>query len=140
MIKIAVFARELGVPIVMQDYLTRGFAANTSLAYYCRDNGLLLHIHRAMHVVIDRPKNHGMHFCVLAKSLCMSGGDHIHVGTVVGKPEGEREMTLGFVDLLRDDFIEKIEVAVFFSIKTGSLCHVFCPWLQGVFMFGICLP
>jgi hypothetical protein len=37
----------------------------------------------------------------------MSGGDHIHAGTVVGKLEGEREMTLGFVDLLRDDFIEK---------------------------------
>ena len=54
MIKMAVFAKELGVPIVMHDYLTRGFTANTSLAHYCRDNGLLLHIHRAMHAVIDR--------------------------------------------------------------------------------------
>lgn len=107
MIKRAVFARELGVPIVMHDYITGGFTANTSLAHYCRDNGLLLHIHRAMHAVIDRQKNHGMHFRVLAKALRMSGGDHIHAGTVVGKLEGEREMTLGFVDLLRDDFIEK---------------------------------
>ncbi|MBA0845246.1 hypothetical protein Goarm_023393, partial [Gossypium armourianum] len=62
------------------------------------DNGLLLHIHRALHVVIDRQKNHGMHFCVLAKPLHMSGGDHIHTGTVVGKLEGERDITLGFVD------------------------------------------
>ncbi|MCO5559859.1 hypothetical protein L7F22_013463 [Adiantum nelumboides] len=84
-----------------------GFTANTSLAHYCRDNGLLLHIHRAMHAVIDRQKNHGMHFRVLAKALRMSGGDHIHAGTVVGKLEGEREITLGFVDLLRDDFVEK---------------------------------
>ncbi|KAH7572529.1 hypothetical protein JRO89_XS04G0270800 [Xanthoceras sorbifolium] len=60
MIKRAVFARELGVPIVMHDYLTGGFTANTSLAHYCRDNGLLLHIHRAMHAVIDRQKNHVM--------------------------------------------------------------------------------
>ena len=60
-----------------------------------------------MHAVIDRQKNHGMHFRVLAKALRMSGGDHIHAGTVVGKLEGEREVTLGFVDLLRDDFIEK---------------------------------
>jgi hypothetical protein len=30
MIKRAVFARELGVPIVMHDYLTGGFTANTS--------------------------------------------------------------------------------------------------------------
>jgi ribulose-bisphosphate carboxylase large chain len=29
MIKRAVFARELGVPIVMHDYLTGGFTANT---------------------------------------------------------------------------------------------------------------
>ncbi|KAL0302785.1 UNVERIFIED_CONTAM: Ribulose bisphosphate carboxylase large chain [Sesamum angustifolium] len=47
-----------------------------------RDNGLLLHIHRAMHAVIDRQKNHGMHFRVLAKALRLSGGDHIHSGTV----------------------------------------------------------
>ncbi|TYI19821.1 hypothetical protein ES332_A07G191800v1 [Gossypium tomentosum] len=107
MIKRAMCARELGVPIVMHDYLTGGFTANTSLAHYCRDNGLLLHIHRAMHAVIDRQKNHGMHFRVLAKALRMSGGDHIHAGTVVGKLEGERDITLGFVDLLRDDFIEK---------------------------------
>jgi len=43
-----------------------------------------------MHAVIDRQKNHGMHFRVLAKALRMSGGDHIHSGTVVGKLEGER--------------------------------------------------
>ncbi|KAL1135972.1 hypothetical protein V6Z11_A12G209000 [Gossypium hirsutum] len=85
MIKRAVCARELGVPIVMHDYLTGGFTANTSLAHYCQDNGLLLHIHRAMHAVIDRQKNHGIHFRVLAKALRMSGGDHIHAGTVVGK-------------------------------------------------------
>ncbi|KAL0359917.1 UNVERIFIED_CONTAM: Ribulose bisphosphate carboxylase large chain [Sesamum angustifolium] len=60
-----------------------------------------------MHAVIDRQKNHGMHFRVLAKALRLSGGDHIHSGTVVGKLEGERDITLGFVDLLRDDFVEK---------------------------------
>ncbi|KAL0702016.1 hypothetical protein Bca4012_058138 [Brassica carinata] len=84
MIKRVVFARELGVHIVMHDYLTGRFTANTSLAHYCRDNGLLLHIHRAMHVVIDRQKNHGMHFRVLANALRLSGGDHVHAGTVVG--------------------------------------------------------
>ncbi|CAN6483031.1 unnamed protein product [Victoria cruziana] len=85
----------------------RGFTANTSLAHYCRDNGILLHINHAMYAVIDRQRNHGIHFHVLAKALRMSGGDHIHSGTVVGKLEGERDVTLGFVDLLHDDFIEK---------------------------------
>ncbi|KAI5659978.1 hypothetical protein M9H77_28771 [Catharanthus roseus] len=107
MMKRAIFARELGVHIIMHDYLTGGFTANTSLAHYCRDNALLLHIHRAMHAVIDRQKNHGFHFCILAKALRMFGGDHIHSGIVVGKLEGERDITLGFVDLLCDDFIKK---------------------------------
>ncbi|KAF1876731.1 hypothetical protein Lal_00031546 [Lupinus albus] len=60
-----------------------------------------------MHLVIDRQKNNGLHFRVIAKALHLSGGDHIHSGTVVGKLEGEREITLGFVDLLHDDFVEK---------------------------------
>merc|ERR1712137_1309664 len=81
--------------------------AGTSLAAYCRDNGLLLHIHRAIHGVIDRQHNHGIHFRVLAKALRISGGDHLHSGTVVTKLEGEREITLGFVDLMRDDYIAK---------------------------------
>ena len=106
-IKRAVFAKELGVPIIMHDYLTGGFTANTTLATYCRDNGLLLHIHRAMHGVIDRQRRHGIHFRVLAKALRISGGDHLHSGTVVGKLEGEREITLGFVDLMRDDYVAK---------------------------------
>jgi len=54
-----------------------------------------------------RQKNHGMHFHVLAKTLRSSGGDHIRSGTVVGKLEGERQLTLGFVDLLCDDYIKK---------------------------------
>ncbi|KAG6540538.1 hypothetical protein Mapa_018051 [Marchantia paleacea] len=102
------------------------FHANTSLAFYCRDNGLLLHIHRAMHAVIDRQKNHGIHFRVLAKALRMSGGDHIHAGTVVGKLEGDRQVTLGFVDLLRDDYIEKDRSrGIYFTQDWVSLPGVF---------------
>ncbi|KAK4362678.1 hypothetical protein RND71_017919 [Anisodus tanguticus] len=107
MIKRAVFSREMGVLVVMHDYLTGEFTANTSLTHYCRDNDLFLHIHRAMHAVIDRQKNHGIHFRILATTLRMSGGNHIHSGTVIGKFEGERDITLGFVDLLCDDYVEQ---------------------------------
>ncbi|CAN4087078.1 unnamed protein product [Withania somnifera] len=37
----------------------------------------------------------------------MSGGDHIYSSTVVGKLEGKRDITLGFIDLLCDDFVEQ---------------------------------
>ena len=43
-----------------------------------------------MHVVIDRQKNHGIHFHILAKALCLSSGHHIHSNIIVGKLEGER--------------------------------------------------
>ena len=115
-------AKEFGVPIVMHDYLTGGLTANTSLALYCRDQGLLLHIHRAMHAVIDRQRNHGIHFRVLSKACRMSGGDHLHSGTVVGKLEGDRELTLGFVDLMREEFIEKDRTrGVYFQQQWVSL-------------------
>lgn len=107
MMERAEFVKALGMPILMHDYLTGGFTANTTLASFCRSNGILLHIHRAMHAVIDRQTNHGMHFRVLAKLLRLSGGDHLHSGTVVGKLEGDRNITLGFVDQMRDDFVAK---------------------------------
>ncbi len=124
MMKRAAFARKLGTPIIMHDYLTRGFTANTTLAHYCRDNGLLFHIHHAMHAIIDQQKNHGMHFCVFVKTLHLSNGDHIHSGIVMRKVEGEHQVTLGFVDLLCDDYIEKTKTVVFISPKTGFLYQV----------------
>src|SRR5215472_7653704 len=99
------FARELGSPIIMNDYLVGGFAAHATLSKWCRRNGMLLHVHRALHAVLDRQKDHGIHFRVLAKWLRLAGGDHLHTGTVVGKLEGEREATLGVVDLLRESFV-----------------------------------
>ena len=105
MLERAEFASELGSPIIMHDYLVGGFAAHTTLSKWCRRNGMLLHVHRALHAVLDRQKDHGIHFRVLAKWLRLAGGDHLHTGTVVGKLEGERETTLGVVDLLRENFV-----------------------------------
>jgi hypothetical protein len=37
-----------------------------------------------MHAVVDRNPHHGIHFRVLTKIARLSGGDHLHTGTVVG--------------------------------------------------------
>jgi ribulose-bisphosphate carboxylase large chain len=105
MIERAEFAKELGSPIIMLDFLTAGFTAHTSLSRWCRANGILLHCHRAMHAVIDRQRNHGIHWRVLAKWCRMIGADHVHNGTVVGKLEGDRAGTMAINDLLREDFV-----------------------------------
>jgi len=93
MMRRAEYAKEIGAPIIMHDYLTGGLSANTQLAQWCQNNGMLLHIHRAMHAVLDRNPHHGIHFRVLTKVLRLSGGDHLHSGTVVGKLEGDRDAT-----------------------------------------------
>ena len=126
MFKRAEFAKELGTPIIMSDYITLGWAAHNSLSRWCRDNGMLLHVHRAMHAVIDRNPNHGINFRVLAKLLRLLGGDHLHSGTVVGKLEGDRAATLGWIDLMRDKFVkEDRDRGIFFDQDWGSMPGVF---------------
>ena len=133
MYKRAEYAKEVGCPIIMHDFLTGGFTANTGLANWCRENGMLLHIHRAMHAVIDRHPKHGIHFRVLAKCLRLSGGDHLHTGTVVGKLEGDRNSTLGFVDQLRESFVPEDRArGVFFDQDWGSMPGVFAVASGGI--------
>jgi len=122
MYKRAEFAKSMDMRIIMHDFFTAGFTANTSLANWCRDNGVLLHIHRAMHAVVDRHPKHGIHFRVLTKCLRLSGGDHMHSGTVVGKLEGDREATLGWVDLMRESFVpENRARGIFFDQDFGTM-------------------
>ncbi len=103
----AELAKEMGSRIIMVDYLTVGFTAFASISKWARNNGVLLHAHRAMHAVIDRQRDHGIHWRVLAKWCRIVGADHLHNGTVVGKLEGDRMSTLGSADLLREDFVPR---------------------------------
>jgi ribulose-bisphosphate carboxylase large chain len=75
-----------------------------------------------MHAVLDRNPYHGIHFRVLAKCLRLSGGDHLHSGTVVGKLEGDRQSTLGWIDLMRESFIpEDRSRGIFFDQDFGTM-------------------
>ncbi len=123
----AEFAKELGARVIMVDYLVIGFTAFASLSKWCRENGILLHAHRAMHSVIDRQPNHGIHWRVLAKWCRIVGADHLHNGTVVGKLEGDRLSTLGINEMLRATDVAKKEKCYGY--------HFDQPWLSmsGVF-------
>ncbi len=99
-------AKELGSVIVMID-LTIGFTAMTSMSKWARNNGVLLHLHRAGHATFTRQKNHGVNFRVLAKWCRMLGVDHIHAGTVVGKLEGDPNITRGYYKTIRDPYVRQ---------------------------------
>jgi ribulose-bisphosphate carboxylase large chain len=138
MLKRAAFAKELGSRIIMHDFLTAGFTAHTSLANWCRDNSMLLHVHRALHAVLDRNRHHGIHFRVLTKCLRLAGGDHLHSGTVVGKLEGDRQATLGWIDLMRESFIpENRARGLFFDQDFGHMPPVFPVASGGIHVWHV---
>jgi ribulose-bisphosphate carboxylase large chain len=96
------YVASLGSKMCMFDFITAGFAASADIFKRAGELGLIVHCHRAMHAVFTRQKNHGIHFRVIAKWLRLTGGDHLHTGTVFGKLEGSLKETRGIIDLLRE--------------------------------------
>jgi ribulose-bisphosphate carboxylase large chain len=121
MYKRAEFAKELGSIIIMQD-LTVGYTAMSSMSKWARDNGMILHLHRAGHATYTRQKTHGVSFRVIAKWCRMLGVDHIHAGTVVGKLEGDPGMIKGYYDTCRERKLEvDPETGIYFDMDWASL-------------------
>jgi ribulose-bisphosphate carboxylase large chain len=120
----AEFAKELGSVIVMID-LVIGYTAIQSMAKWARRNDMILHLHRAGHSTYSRQKNHGVSFRVITKWMRLAGVDHIHAGTVVGKLEGDPNMTRGYYDICREDFNPmRLEHGLFFDQHWASLNKV----------------
>ncbi|QYK40706.1 MAG: form I ribulose bisphosphate carboxylase large subunit [Paracoccaceae bacterium] len=97
----AELARQLGSVIVMID-LVIGYTAIQSISEWCRQNDMILHLHRAGHGTYTRQKNHGISFRVIAKWMRMAGVDHIHAGTAVGKLEGDPMTVQGYYNVCRE--------------------------------------
>jgi ribulose-bisphosphate carboxylase large chain len=117
----AEYAKEIGSIIIMID-LVIGYTAIQTMAIWARANDMILHLHRAGNSTYARQKNHGINFRVICKWMRMSGVDHIHAGTVVGKLEGDPLMIRGFYDTL---LCAKIDVNLprgqFFEMDWASL-------------------
>ncbi len=117
----AELAKDIGSVIVMID-LTVGFTAMTSMSKWARQNGLILHLHRAGYATYARQKNHGVNFRVLSKWCRMLGVDHIHSGTVVGKLEGDPNIIRGYYDTLTLDHVpENRQTGIYFDQDWGSM-------------------
>ena len=97
----AEFARDLGSVIVMVDLII-GWTATQSISEWCRQNDMILHMHRAGHGTYTRQKTHGISFRVIAKWLRLAGVDHLHTGTAVGKLEGDPLTVQGYYNVCRE--------------------------------------
>src|SRR6202158_2826100 len=83
----AQFAKELGSVGGRVD-LVVGWTAIQSMSHWCRQNDMLLHMHRAGHGTYTRQKNHGVSFRVIAKWLRLRGVHSTHEGTRGGQRVG----------------------------------------------------
>jgi len=111
----AELAKQLGSVIVMIDLII-GYTAIQSMAEWCRQNDMILHLHRAGHGTYTRQKNHGVSFRVIAKWMRLAGVDHIHAGTAVGKLEGDPKTVQGYYNVCRESFTRMdLERGVFFD-------------------------
>jgi len=90
MIKRAQLVEDLGGKYVMIDIVTAGFSALQTLRD--ADFKLAIHAHRAMHAAFTRNKKHGISMMVLADIARLIGVDQLHIGTAIGKLEGDIEL------------------------------------------------
>lgn len=87
MLKRAQLVEDQGGKYVMVDIVTEGFGAVQTL----RNEGfnLAIHGHRAMHAAFTRNPKHGLNMMVLADFSRIVGIDTLHIGTGIGKLEGD---------------------------------------------------
>jgi ribulose-bisphosphate carboxylase large chain len=88
MMERARFVRGQGGRYIMVDIMTTGWSALQTLRN--ADLGLVIHAHRAMHAAVTRNPRHGISMLVVAKLARLIGVDQIHIGTIIGKMEGEK--------------------------------------------------
>ncbi len=89
MMKRAQLAEDLGSKYIMIDILTAGWAAVQTLRE--ANFKMAIHAHRAMHAAFDRMPQHGISMMVIADFARLIGVDQIHIGTGIGKLEGDIE-------------------------------------------------
>jgi ribulose-bisphosphate carboxylase large chain len=87
MIKRAQLVENQGGKYIMLDILTAGWAALQTLRE--SEFKTVLHAHRAMHAAMDRDSDQGISMMVLADFARLIGVDQIHIGTGIGKLEGD---------------------------------------------------
>ena len=102
MMQRAQLVEDLGGKYIMVDIVTSGFSALQTLRE--ANFNLVIHAHRAMHAAFTRSKRHGIDMMVLADIARLIGVDQLHIGTGIGKLEGDIEL----VSELNEEMEKKI--------------------------------
>ncbi|ACX72842.1 ribulose bisphosphate carboxylase, type III [Methanocaldococcus vulcanius M7] len=123
MIRRAEIAEDAESEYVMIDVVVSGFSAVQS---FREENfGFIIHAHRAMHAAMTRSKDFGITMLTLAKIYRLLGVDQLHIGTVVGKMEGEEREVKAIRDEIVYDKVEADNEHKFFEQEWFGLNSVF---------------
>jgi ribulose-bisphosphate carboxylase large chain len=91
----------------MVDVVTTGFSGVQMLRNH--SDGLAIHAHRAMYAAFTRVPDHGMSTLAFSKFCRFAGVDQLHVGTIVGKMEGDKEEILRMHGEMHGKVVEPAE-------------------------------
>ncbi len=133
MLKRLEMAKKAGSRYVMIDVVTAGFAAVQMLRKHA--GGLAIHAHRAMYAAFTRVPDHGMSTLAFSKFCRFAGVDQLHIGTIVGKMEGNKEEILRMHEEMNK---QKVEASgVWLGQDWGSIKPVLSVASGGVHPFLI---
>lgn len=96
--------KKAGSRYAMIDVVTTGFAGVQMLRNHTE--GLAIHAHRAMYAAFTRVPDHGMSTLAFSKFCRFAGVDQLHVGTIVGKMEGDKEEILRMHEEMNQTMVE----------------------------------
>lgn len=123
---------------IMLDIITLGWGALQT----ARNNTKLpIHAHRAGHAMFDRNPEHGMSMEVIAQLARMVGVDTLHVGTIVGKMEGnekdvlhiEKEIESQFTKKTKDNLAQKWgKIKPIFAVASGGVYPSLVPAIMKI--------
>jgi len=136
MIKRAQLVEDLGGKYIMIDMITAGFSALQTLREV--DFKLAIHSHRAMHAAMTRNPKHGISMMVLADFARLIGVDQLHIGTGVGKLEGNLSEIEELVEETEDKKVKATKkrltqnwrkIKPVLAVSSGGLCPLDIPKL-----------
>lgn len=97
-----------GFRYFMLDVMISGFTAIQTASNIAYDYGMAIHAHRAMHAMFTRNEKHGMSMLFLAKLMRLIGIDQLHIGTAIGKLEGNEEEIIATKDMILSKEVNEI--------------------------------
>ena len=98
-----------GFKYFMLDLVVSGFTAMQTASELAHDYNMAIHGHRAMHGMFTKNPKHGMSMLYLAKLSRLIGIDQLHIGTVIGKLEGNKDEIVAIKGMIINDNVNGIK-------------------------------